>query len=257
MISLSIYGYKKFKQSKEKKRLRQAAEVPPLIDQSAEFAQSPTSSLPSRPAEGGAINYAKSSSSLYSGTASEQGSAIEPNSAVTGGSWAYAPSSTLSSTSSEYQAYQQYVDNKSSSFSKDTPDQPPTYQVALSPPPEQARGQWVFIPSGGQVPFANGPPANPLSPSPLSPSPISASSPRANEIPASLPPASYGKSIPNELPAGVPVGIGRNTVPFPKAETPRFELAADETVSPSRDSRKSDSDDGSRASGGMRRYELA
>src|SRR5271163_2314093 len=123
MISLSIYGYKKYKKAqkkKEEKRAREAGgEFPPVVDQSAEFVQSPTSSLPSRPAEQGAVNYAESTTSHFSGTASE------PSSAVSGG-WP-GRSSTLNSTSSEYQAYQQYIERQPKSLSKDISDQPPTY----------------------------------------------------------------------------------------------------------------------------------
>src|SRR5271156_4423518 len=253
MISLSIYGYKKYKKAqkkKEEKRAREAGgEFPPVVDQSAEFVQSPTSSLPSQPAERGAVNYAESTTSHFSGTASEPSSALEPNSAFSGG-WP-ARSSTLNSTSSEYQAYQQYIERQPKSLSKDISDQPPTYQVALSPPSEQPRGQWIFIPTGGPVPFGQGPPANPLSPSPLSASALPASLPLANELPASLPPAAYKKSTISELPADIPVA------PAKAGETPRFELAAQEALSPSRKPKESNSGEESRKSGEMQRYELA
>jgi hypothetical protein len=244
MISLSIYGYKKYKKHQEKKKFREAAgEAPPILDQSAEFAQSPTSSLPSGPAKGGALHYAKSNSSGYSGTASEPSSAVEPNSAL------------------EYQSYQQSVEKQSNSYLKGVPDQPPTYQAALSPPPEQARGQWIFVPTGGPVPFANGPPAIPLPPSPLPGSPLSPgslpSSPLANEIPARPAPTAYAVSTPNELPAQVPMGFGGNTAPAKQRDTPRFELPAAETFPPSRELQRSESDAGSRKSGEMKRYELA
>jgi hypothetical protein len=246
MISLSIYGYKKYKKHQEKKKFREAAgEAPEIVDQSAEFAQSPTSSLPSGPAKGGALHHAKSNSSGYSGTASEPSSAVEPNSA-----------------SSEYQSYQQYLERQSNPYLKGVPDQPPTYQAALSPPPEQARGQWIFVPAGGPVPFANGPPAIPQPPSPLPGSPLSpgsvpASSPLTNILPASPPPAAYAKSTPNELPAQVPMGFGGNTAPAKQGKTPRFELPAAETFPPSRELQRSDSDAGSRKSGEIKRYELA
>jgi hypothetical protein len=255
MISLSIYGYKKYKKAqkkKEEKRAREAGgELPPVVDQSAEIVQSPTSSLPSRPVERGAVNYAESTISHFSGTASEPSSALEPNSAVSGGWPDPVRSSTLNSTSSEHQAYQQYIEGQSKSLSKDISDQPPTYQVALSPPSEQPRGQWIFIPAGGPVPFGQGPPANPLSPSPLSASALPASPPFANELPASLPTAAYKKSTINELPADIPV------VPAKAGETPRFELATQDALPPSRKPKQSDSDEESRKSGDMKRYELA
>jgi hypothetical protein len=255
MISLSIYGYKKYKKAqkkKEEKRAREAGgEFPPVADQSAEFVQSPTSSLSSRPAEHGAVNYAESTISHFSGTAFEPSSALEPNSAVSGGWPGSVHSSTLNSTSSEYQAYQQYVERQSKSPSKDISDQPPTYQVALNPPLEQPRGQWIFIPAGGPVPFGQGPPVNPLSPSPLSASALPASLPLANELPASLPPAAYKKPIISELPADIPVA------PAKARETPQFELAAQDALSPSRKPKQSDSDEESRESGDMKRYELA
>jgi hypothetical protein len=115
MISLSVYGYKRYKKHQEKKKLREAAgEVPPVIDQSAEFAQSSTSSLPTGPAKGGALHYARSNSSGYSGTASEPSSAVEPNSA-----------------SSEHQSYQQYVERQSNSYSEGIPDQPPACKLLI------------------------------------------------------------------------------------------------------------------------------
>lgn len=248
MISLSIYGYKKYKKAqkkKEEKRAREAGgEFPPVLDQSAEFVQSPTSSLPSRPGEHGAVKYAESTSSHVSGTASE------PNSAVSGGWPGSTPSSTLDSTSSEYQAYQQYIEKRSNSYSKDKPDQPPTY-AALSPPSEQPRGQWIFIPAGGPVPFDQGPPVNPLSPSALSTRALPAIPPLANELPASLPPATYKKSAINELPADIPVA------PAKVGETPRFELAAQDGLPPSKMPKGSDNGEESRKSGEMQRYELA
>jgi hypothetical protein len=246
MIELSVYAYKKYKKAqkkKEEKRAREAGEIPPVLDQSAEFVQSPTSSLPSRPGEHGAAGYAESITSHVSGTASE------PNSAVSGGWPSYTPSSTLDSTSSESQAYQQYVEKRSNSYPKDKLDQPPTY-AAISPPSEQPRGQWIFIPTGGPVPFDQGPPVNPLSPSPLSARPLPAIPPLTNELPASLPPATYKSTI-NELPADIPVA------PAKAGEMPRFELAAQDSLSPSRKPKESDSGEESRKSGEMQRYELA
>jgi hypothetical protein len=236
MIELSVYAYKKYKKAqkkKEEKRAREAGEIPPVLDQSAEFVQSPTSSLPSRPGEHGAASYAESITSHVSGTTSE------PNSAVSGGWPSYTPSSTLDSTSSESQAYQQYVEKRSNSYPKDKLDQPPTY-AAISPPSEQPCGQWIFIPTGGPVPFDQGPPVNPLSPSPLSARPLPAIPPLTNE----LPPATYKKSTINELPADIPVA------PAKAGEMPRFELAAQDGLSPSRKPKESDS-------GEMQRYELA
>jgi hypothetical protein len=239
MISLSIYGYKKYKKAQKKKEEKRAREagggLPPVVDQSAEFVQSPTS-----PTTG-----------HFSGSASEPSSALEPNSAVSGGWPGYARSSTLNSTSSEYQAYPQHIEKQSKSLSKDISDQPPTYQVALSPASEQPHGQWVFIPAGGPVPFGQGPPTNPLSPGLLSASALPTSPPLTNELPASLPPAAYKKSIINELPADILVA------PAKAGETPRFELAAQDALSPSRKPNQSDSDDESRKSGDMKRYELA
>jgi hypothetical protein len=246
MISLSIYGYKKFKKHQEKKKLRDdTADVPPIIDQSAEFVPSPTSSLPSGPAKGGTLHYAKSNSSGYSGIGSEPSSTIEPNSA-----------------SSEYQSYQQYIERQSNSYLKGVPDQPPTYQAALSPPPQQTQGQWVFVPAGGPVPFANGPPViplplSPLPGSPLSPGSLSAISPLPNELPASFPQATSTKSAPNELPAHVPMSSVGNTAPVKQRETPRVELPTANTFSPQTTSQQAESDTESRKSGEMKRYELA
>ena len=249
MISLSIYGYKKYKKAQKKKEekraLEAAGEIPPVLDQSAEFVQSPTSSLPSRPGERGAVNYAESTTSHLSGTASE------PHSAVSGGWPGSTPSSTLDSTSSECQAYQQYIEKHSNSYSKDKPDQPPTYQAALSPASEQPHGQWIFIPAGGPVPFGQGPPLNPLSPSPLSTRALPPIPPLANELPASLPPVPYKKFTMNELPADIPVA------PAKAGETPRFELATQDGLSPSRKPKESDSDKESRKSREMQRFELA
>jgi hypothetical protein len=229
MISLSIYGYKKYKKAqkeKEEKRVREAGgEYPPVRDQSAAFVQSPTPSFPpSRPGECGVVNYTG-------------GTASEPNFAVSGGWPSSTPSSTLDNASSEYQAYQQYIERQSNSYSKDQSDQPPTYQAALGPPSEQPRGQWIFIPAGGPVPFGQGPPVNPLSPSPLSARAIPAIPPLANELPASLPPAAYKKSTINELPADIPVA------PAKAGETPRFELAAQDGLSTPRKAKDSDSDE--------------
>ena len=256
MITLGVYGYKKYQKRRDKKKLNQnIGEVPPVIDQSAEFAQSPTSPAPGRPAEGGPVSYAESRSSLYSGTTSEPSSAVEPGSAVARQSLEYTPSSTWSSTSSEYQAYQQYVERQSNSILRDKPDQPPTYQAALSPPPEQPAGTWIFVPAGGQVPFANGLPANPLPPSPIPAKPQHA--PLANQLPGSLSPTAYAKSTSSELPADIPMTMERKAAPAKQGKTPRFELAAHEVLSPSRASRQSDSDEESMKSVEMKRFELA
>lgn len=246
MITLSIYGYKKFKKHQEKKKLREdATEVPPVTDQSAEFVPSPTSSLPGAPAKDGTLHYAKSNSSSYSGTGSEPSSAIEPNSAST-----------------EHQSYQQYVERQPNSYLKGVPDQPPTYQAALSPPPQQTQGQWIFVPAGGPVPFANGPPVIPLPPSqlpgsPLSPGSLPASSPLANQLPASFPPAASTKFAPSELPAHVPMSFGADTAPIGQGQTRRVELPAANTFSPPRASQQADGDAESRKSGEIKRYELA
>lgn len=249
MIELSIYGYKRYKRHQQKKKLREAAaEAPPIVDQSSEFGPSPTSSHAIQPAEGGSVGYAASYSTGCSGTVSEPNSAVEPISALDKRWQEYSPSPTLSSPSSEYKAYQQYVERQSNSVVNVGVDQPPTYQAALSPPPEQPRGQWIFVPTSGQIPFANGAPLNP---------PLPAISPVANELPASLPPAAYAKSIPNELPADVPMGIAGNPALTMQRKTSQFQLAAAENLSGSRESRPSDSETGSRKSGETQRYELA
>ena len=258
MIALGVYqgrkAYKKHQKKKEEKKRLEALEVPPVIDQSGEFeaGRTSTSSAQSRPVEGGPVNYAESSSSRYSSTASEPNSAIDRTYAASTRSSDYEPQTASSIASSEdYRKYQQYVERQSSAYLKDGPDGPPAYQAAISPSATQGapRGKWIFVPADDDMLDPNNPPTMPPPPR----SPFRA----ANELPAPVPAIAYASPTAAEMSGDHTQNqLYENDMAKSKSP-PRFELPADVSMLQRRKSKSSDSDEEmAENSAEIKRYEL-
>ncbi len=259
MIALGVYqgrkAYKKHQKKKEEKKRLEALEVPPVIDQSGEFEAgrtSTSSSAQSRPVEGGPVNYAESSSSRYSSTASEPNSTIDRTYAASTRSSEYELNTASSIASSEdYRKYQQYVERQSSAYLKDGPVGPPAYQAAISSPPAQGapRGKWIFVPADDEIIDPNNPPTMPPPPR----SPFRA----ANELPAAVPAAAYASPTAAEIQGDMShTQFYDNDMAKSKAPQ-RFELPADEPTLKRKKSTSSDSDEEMvENSSEIKRYEL-
>lgn len=264
MIALGVYGHKQYKKhqkkkQEEKKRL-EGLEVPPIVDQSAEFdlaRTSTSSSAPKPQVEGGALRYSESSSSRYSSTASEPNSVADRGYAASTRSSDYEPTSAVSLASSEdYRKYQQYVERQSTAYLKEaTPDGPPAYQATLSPTavPAAPRGKWIYIPADDEVIDPRVPPTIPVPPR----SPFRPANEHANELPAAVPAAAYASPIASEMPAQTPQNSYYGSDIAKGKATQTFELPADEPISKPRKSTSSDGDVEMGGNGGeFRRHEF-